>query len=247
MGVRCELARLAEGRPVLVRESASAPSGEKVLKLNLGANNDDRSGDGFASVDIAPPADYVCDLRERWEWEDSSVEEVYAKDVAEHISSGYRLIKRYACLKCNMTWESTDWCPPYAPEGPPCSCKELYRIVLADARLVPFNGMIHFMNEAHRVLRPGGRMELIVPCYPGIAPVCDPTHGWPMWTSDTRFYFDERWNNPQGERGRLGPGMGITALFRTVGGRSGMDWTPIQYAPDAPERRKLFLVLEAVK
>ncbi len=35
--------------------------------------------------------------------------------------------------------------------------------------------------------------------------------------------------------------MGITALFRTVGGLSGKNWTPIQYAPDAPDRRKIIV------
>lgn len=161
------------------------------LRLNLGASDDKKSG--YLSVDIAEPADVVCDLRERWPWEDSSVAAVYAKDVLEHLP------------------------------------------------------MIHALNELHRVMEPGAQVEIIVPCLPGIAPFVDPTHTWPPWTADTRYYFDERWNNPQGERGRLGPAYGITALFRTVGGRSGADWTPIAYAADAPERRKLFLVLEAVK
>lgn len=107
-------------------------------------------------------------------------------------------------------------------------------------------GAIWCLNEAHRVLKPGCKLDIIVPCLPGIAPYVDPTHVQ-VWVADWRYYFDERWNNPTGERGRLGPGMGITALFKTVGGRSGVDWTPIQYAKDAPERRKIMVLLEAVK
>lgn len=107
-------------------------------------------------------------------------------------------------------------------------------------------GIIWCLNEAHRVLNPGGELELTVPCLPGKAPWVDPTHV-SVWTSDLRYYFDERWNNPQGERGRLGPAYGITALFKTLGCRSGPDWEAIQYAPDDPDRRKLFLRLEAVK
>lgn len=107
-------------------------------------------------------------------------------------------------------------------------------------------GIIWCLNEAHRVLKPDGKLELIVPCLPGIAPWVDPTHV-SVWTADTRYYFDERWNNDRGERGRLGPGMGITALFRTVGGQSGPDWTPIAYASDAPNRHKLMVTLLAVK
>lgn len=107
-------------------------------------------------------------------------------------------------------------------------------------------GIIWCLNESHRVLKPRGRLDLWVPCLPGVAPWVDPTHV-SVWTSDTRYYFDDRWNHTKGERGRLGPGMGITALFRTVGGRSGPDWTPIQYAADAPDRRKIMVILEAVK
>lgn len=177
------------------------------LRLNLGASDDHRAG--FTCIDQAPVPCFECDgpeysdtsiakrtvdLREPWPWADSSVEEVYAKDIIEHLP------------------------------------------------------MIHAMNELHRVLIPGGLVEIIVPCWPGIAPFVDPTHTWPIWTSDTKYYFDARWNNPQGERGRLGPAYGISALFRTLpSSRSGVDWTPIAYAVDAPDRRKLYLHLQAVK
>lgn len=194
------------------------------LRLNLGASDDKKNG--YLSVDIAEPADVVCDLREEWPWASDSVDDIYCKDLAEHLGSGYRLKKSFRAV------------PGHSPFMTEC--------VLEDVELVPFNGMIHFMNQCHRVLKPSGRLELIVPCYPGIAPWCDPTHA-AVYTADTRYYFDERWNNPNGERGRLGPAYGITALFRTVGGRSGADWTPIAYAADAPERRKLFLILETVK
>jgi hypothetical protein len=53
------------------------------LRLNLGAC--DRRITGFLSVDICPPADVVTDLRELWPWEDSSVQEVRAHDIFEHL------------------------------------------------------------------------------------------------------------------------------------------------------------------
>lgn len=171
------------------------------MKLNLGSSDDHKPG--FVSVDIAPPADIIADLRLPWHhhWPESTVDEIWAKDVFEHID--------------NDRWRGQ-------------------------------KGIIWCMNQAWKCLKPGGKLELIVPCLPGIAPWVDPTHV-SVWTADLRYYFDERWNNPQGERGRLGPSYGIKALFRTVGGRSGPDWTPIAYAHDAPERRKLFVILEAVK
>lgn len=55
------------------------------MKLNLGCNN--RSFFGFVGVDIAegPGVDLIADLTERWPWTDSSIEEVLAYDVFEHL------------------------------------------------------------------------------------------------------------------------------------------------------------------
>lgn len=53
------------------------------MKLNLGAN--DRAFPGFLSVDIAEPADQIADLTKAWPWADSSVDEVIAFDVFEHL------------------------------------------------------------------------------------------------------------------------------------------------------------------
>lgn len=53
------------------------------MKLNLGCC--DRAIPGFLGVDICPPADVVADLRQSWPWPDSSVDEVRASDVFEHL------------------------------------------------------------------------------------------------------------------------------------------------------------------
>jgi len=53
------------------------------MRLNLGAS--DRALDGYLSVDIVPPADFIADLSQDWVWPDSSVEAVYAHDVFEHL------------------------------------------------------------------------------------------------------------------------------------------------------------------
>lgn len=59
---------------------------ETGLRLNLGCN--DRSFKGFIGVDVAPGpgVDQIADLaQERWPWEDSTVEEILAYDVLEHL------------------------------------------------------------------------------------------------------------------------------------------------------------------
>lgn len=53
------------------------------MKLNLGCA--DRRIPGFISVDIAPPADQIVDLSQPWPWPTSSVSEVRAHDVFEHL------------------------------------------------------------------------------------------------------------------------------------------------------------------
>jgi SAM-dependent methyltransferase len=40
---------------------------------------------GFRSVDKVPPADEIADLEQRWPWKDSSIDEVVAHDIFEHL------------------------------------------------------------------------------------------------------------------------------------------------------------------
>lgn len=203
---------------------------ETLLRINLGCSDDLLPG--YLNVDIAAPAGATdanfmqVDLAgqlfyeveegkrvalfdpERWPWDDSSVDEIKAHDVFEHIHN---------------------------------------------QKFPGQLGIIWAMNEAHRVLKPGGLLDLVVPCLPGETPFVDPTHVQ-VWTQSTRYYFDQLWAHAGGERGRLGPAYGITAVFKTIGGRSFQpttegdpQWIPIAYASDDRSRRKLMLHLECVK
>ena len=175
------------------------------MKLNLGACDERKPG--YVGVDRAsgPAVDIAWDLNRKWPWNDSSIEEIYAHDVFEHLD--------------------------HAPQ-------EQY-----ETAGVP--GKIWCMNEAHRILRPGGVLDLAVPCVHmldgrvNIGAFADPTHkSW--WTADDAYYFLEQWNKPQGERGRLGPAYGITALFRG-------SWELREYGDGRERRAKIFARLEAVK
>lgn len=53
------------------------------MRLNLGSC--DRHFPGFLAVDIAEPADTIVDLAQPWPWPDSSVDEIRAWDIIEHL------------------------------------------------------------------------------------------------------------------------------------------------------------------
>ena len=177
------------------------------MKLNLGCSDDLKPG--YVNVDnFAKRLDHErwdsyqqVHLNQPWPWEDSSVDEIYAHDVFEHISP-------------------QDWTPSIAPK-------------------------IWCMNESWRVLKPGGLLDLAVPCVmlsdgrvnPGA--FADPTHQ-SYWTLDDRYYFGEEWNTPRDERGRFGVAYGITALFRGA-------WILRDYGDEHGRRSKIFAKLEAVK
>jgi SAM-dependent methyltransferase len=53
------------------------------MKLNLGCA--DRHLDGYVNVDICEPAEQIADLEGPWPWGESSVDEVVAEDIFEHL------------------------------------------------------------------------------------------------------------------------------------------------------------------
>lgn len=91
---------------------------------------------------------------------------------------------------------------------------------------------IQTMNEMHRVLRPGGRVEICVPTTDGPGAFQDPTHV-SFWNRRSFLYFEA--GNIYRER--FAKAYGITAAFKIVSER-------LDRTVDGP---KLTIVLEAVK
>lgn len=50
-----------------------------------------------------------------------------------------------------------------------------------------------FMDECHRILKPGGKMRLVHPYYKSVRAVQDPTHKWPPISENSYFYWDKNW------------------------------------------------------
>ena len=152
------------------------------MKLNLGAC--DRPFDGFISVDIVEPADQSADLSQPWPWPDSSVDEVRAHDVIEHIEN-----------------------------------------------------RIHFMNELHRVLKPGAQATIETPnAARGSGFFQDPTHKSPWCMNSWQYYEAGTY-----ARARLAKSYGITAEFKVIS----LVETPYQDVRETVW--KIVAILQAVK
>jgi predicted SAM-dependent methyltransferase len=128
------------------------------MKLNLGCS--DRLLAGYVNVDLHKPADKIADLNERWPWEDSTIDEVRAWDLVEHLRSP-----------------------------------------------------IHTMNEAWRILKPGGRFDIVVPTTDGRGWAQDPTHVcWPPFNRNSFFYYEH--GNPH--LTRFAPMNGVKCAYRIL-------------------------------
>lgn len=95
---------------------------------------------------------------------------------------------------------------------------------------------IHTMNEAWRVLRPGGRFDIEVPTTDGRGAFQDPTHVSFWSANDMRYYTA---GDPHRER--FGVAYGVRARFKVI------SETHRLVGPGADNVWKLHAILEAVK
>jgi hypothetical protein len=186
------------------------------MKLNLGCA--DRHVDGFVNVDIAAPADHIVDLAGPWPWPDSSVEEVLALDVCEHIGD-------QSNIGLNIDGSAT--------------AENLLRTLKNYFALRHWSGRIHFMNELHRVLTVGARATIETPnAARGCGYYQDPTHVSP-WCLSTFKYFE----HGAFAHTRLAKSYRITAAFRVVS----LDEFETSGEDPREKAWKIKAVLEAVK
>jgi len=140
-----------------------------------------------SGVPIATAKFERADLALPWPWEDSSVDEIYAADVFEHVGD---CLHGYAdnCTRCN--------------DGDPRGSETVRH----------WSGRIHVMCEAHRVLKPGGILTMECPdAAKGAGQWQDPTHVTP-WTPNGLQYFAD--GSPAHKR--FAQAYGITARFEAL-------------------------------
>lgn len=68
-----------------------------LVKVNLGCNDDHKPG--YLNVDQCEPADLIADLRLTWPIESSSVDELLAHDVGEHLPKIHFMNESWRVLK----------------------------------------------------------------------------------------------------------------------------------------------------
>lgn len=169
------------------------------MRLNLGAA--DRHVDGFVCIDIAPPECAVCgdaktrtiNLNRLWPWDESSVQEVLAMDVCEHLGDCHSIEERF-----------DDDCLHRYREG--------LSMRSTRAREVVPSGRIHFMNELHRILVPCGRATIETPnAAKGVGYFQDCTHVSPYCLSTFKYFEHGAFAHQ-----RLSKAYGITAAFKVL-------------------------------
>ena len=77
-------------------------------------------------------------------------------------------------------------------EGLPLISEKVTEI-LADNVLEHINNLIPLMNQCHDVLEPGGLFKIIVPLFPTIGAIKDPTHVR-FFIEESFDYFDQDWD-----------------------------------------------------
>lgn len=170
-----------------VDEQPAAESGP--IRIHLGANQ--HALPGYINVDIEPFAgiDVVADLEKPWPWPDNHADEIYTADLPEHLRGWYEVPDPDLLAAAKQTGD-------------------IRTLIEAIEKPKRTYGVIHFMNEAHRVLKPGGLLKARIPTTQSKAWAQDPTHV-SFWNENTFLYFTH-----PGYRG-LYPHL-ITAKFDVV-------------------------------
>jgi len=145
------------------------------LKLNLACGKS--KIDGYFGIDLkmTEGVDYVMDLElYPWDIESESAEDIVCSHYVEHTPTdtlAKRLLKLIA--------ENNDY-------------EHLQQKVAEIDINSPSDGLILFMDEVYRILKPGGKIKIIAPYYASIRCWQDPTHRRAI--SDATFlYFNKGW------------------------------------------------------
>lgn len=166
----------ATAKVIPFKTQKSQPQSVEGLRLHLGCNRHPQ--EGFINVDIEKfdGVDVVADLEKVWPWDDGSVAEIVTNDLPEHLRQWYETPDKELCDEVLRA----------AGDG---EYKEAFwHLIQALHKPTRTYGIFHFMNEAHRVLAPGGLLKAQIPTTDHRAWAQDPTHV-SYWNENTMLYF----------------------------------------------------------
>lgn len=146
-------------------------------KLNLASG--ESKFDGFFNIDrsAAKGVEAIVDLEVfPWPIESNSAEEIVCNHYIEHIP-----METYGKTLVKMIQKSSSW--------------EDFQSKVSEIDFSgPSDGLILFMNEIYRILKPGGTASFATPYYQGGILWQDPTHRRGI-TELTYKYFDKQWRH----------------------------------------------------
>ena len=145
----------------------------EALKIDLACG--DRKKEGYYGVDIAnlPEVDCVWDLQQYpWPIESNSVEEIHCVHYIEHIPHTNYKLELSELLNNSTTFEEFKW-----------------KVQNSKPEL---DGLIKFLNEIYRILKPEGKVRLIAPYWANMRAVGDPTH-CRLIADQTWLYVNKTW------------------------------------------------------
>jgi len=158
------------------KETKESPVPVEGLKLHLGCNQHPQ--EGYINVDIEAfdGVDVVADLEKVWPWADGTVAEIVTNDLPEHLRQWYERPDDELVADAKKKIASGN------------ALGAVNDLIKAIEKPTRTYGIFHFMNEAHRVLAPGGRLQAQIPVTDHRAWAQDPTHV-SYWNENTMLYF----------------------------------------------------------
>ncbi len=166
----------ASAKVIPFKTQESQPQPVEGVKLHLGCNQHPQ--EGYINVDIEKfdGVDVVADLEKVWPWENGSVAEIVTNDLPEHLRQWYETpgdVINDAKYQLEKQHDVE------------AAVRHLIEAIEHPKRTY---GIFHFMNEAHRVLTPGGLLKAQIPTTDHRAWAQDPTHV-SYWNENTMLYF----------------------------------------------------------
>ncbi len=163
------------GRKKSITTNLSKEESKTIIKkLDLACG--DRKQEGFIGVDRCSiqGVDIVHDLETYpWPFENESIDEIFCSHYIEHLSHNNinSIIKE-------VLDQSDDF--------------NSFKDSLTKKLDLPLDGLILFMDECWRILKPEGKMIILVPYYTSMRSVQDPTHQRVICEA-SMLYFNKGW------------------------------------------------------